>query len=392
MQLSYRIIFFLKNFCTGLLMPVMTLLILDRGISLSALAWVLGAYSVMAVIMEFPSGVFCDLYGRKKTFLLSEILMLISYFLFLMCRGAAGIVFALAVQGCGRAFSSGSLDALMIDQAGKENLAKVNGRMGVLESAGIAAGNILSGFLAGIGHQYSWNLTGILIGHGIVLGLTILKVNGPEVIREKTDGIGSKMKLLGQQTVNCARYALSTEAIRRLTVVLFFTGAVLFTVETYWQPGFRDKDGMPGEWMLGIAGCIGFIATSLGSLVVQKLLEKWSQDSQWWKILFAFQTAFAVLTVAFGWSSSWVRFLIHYVLIYLMLGAGNVAGNSLLARHTVNEYRAGILSWISLVFQLGGLLASLLCGMLIGCVGIKGVWFGTGIVLLVVLLAGKLLY
>lgn len=90
----FRTIFLLKSFSTGLMLPIMSLMIISRGAGTELLPLVIGVYSLTVILFEFPSGVFSDIFGRKKTFLISCSLMLLSLFLlivkhpmFLFCFG-----------------------------------------------------------------------------------------------------------------------------------------------------------------------------------------------------------------------------------------------------------------------------------------------------------------
>ena len=68
MNFSFGLILFLQNLSRGIFMPVTSLLLLSRGTQLSDIAWLMGLYSFTVICMEFPSGAFCDLFGRKGLF------------------------------------------------------------------------------------------------------------------------------------------------------------------------------------------------------------------------------------------------------------------------------------------------------------------------------------
>lgn len=111
----FRTIFLLKSLSTGLMLPIMSLMIISRGAGTELLPLVIGVYSLTVILFEFPSGVFSDIFGRKKTFLISCSLMLLSLFLLIVETSNVSILFlAFAIQGTGRAFSSGSLDLSLI--------------------------------------------------------------------------------------------------------------------------------------------------------------------------------------------------------------------------------------------------------------------------------------
>lgn len=54
-----QIAILLRNLATGILAPVLTLVLLANGASISTISLLLGAYSLTVILFEFPSGVFC---------------------------------------------------------------------------------------------------------------------------------------------------------------------------------------------------------------------------------------------------------------------------------------------------------------------------------------------
>ena len=97
----------------------------------------------------------------------------------------------IALNGVSRAFSSGSLDALIIDQAlqekGEGSLPDVTARLAILEETGLAVGCILGGFLSGIGDSYNVNilLRGMLTA--VTMGLCIFGIQEDRICGSKTE-------------------------------------------------------------------------------------------------------------------------------------------------------------------------------------------------------------
>ena len=115
----------LRNLALGVMAPVLSLTLLAHGATLGTLSLLMAVYSATVIVAEFPSGVFADLAGRKNAFLLSTALQMLSYGLLLSARSAPVLGLAMVANGLGRAFASGSIDALAIDQAGEGALARV---------------------------------------------------------------------------------------------------------------------------------------------------------------------------------------------------------------------------------------------------------------------------
>ena len=138
MRRSLQLIVFLKNFSAGVMAPVLSLALLAHGASIGTVSLMIGAYSLTVIAAEFPSGIFADVYGRKKAFLLAIALYFLSYGLMLPFRSAAVLFSAMVANGLGRAFSSGSLEALAIDEAGAGDgaLVRITSRFSIWKARG----------------------------------------------------------------------------------------------------------------------------------------------------------------------------------------------------------------------------------------------------------------
>lgn len=389
MRNAHRILFFLKSFSIGILMPVTSLILLSRGASLNNLTWIIGVCILTVVVMEFPSGVFCDLFGRKRTFLISCLFMLLSSCILLLFPNITGAVIGLLFQGLAQAFASGSLDALIIEQGiekdGEAALAKINGEFGVLESIGIASGSLFGGLLAGIGNQYSGNLICKIILYILITFLVIFCIR--ENSRKKTE----KNSSLQKQAAESISFTWHTPKLMILMILVFVTGIIMFTVETYWQPVFTTLPGSNGSWKLGVITCCGFACTALGSQFISKLLLKVDKnyEKRWWLILFSSKLIFSLFVILFAAKFSALTYVFAYSLIYFSLGSSSVAENSLLGKLVPDHLRASIMSLFSLFFQSGALISAGISSILVTTLEIHGLWILAGCIsVLVIVLLG----
>ncbi len=151
MKRSHILLFGANAFGTGLLAPVLSLVLLSHGATLENLSLCIGIFAVMVVVLELPSGIMADLIGRKRIYLLSACFMMANYILLMFSSHFLMLAAACAMQGIGRAFSSGSIEALEIETYLREqegrNLEKINSTMAVTDSVGLALGSITGGVL-----------------------------------------------------------------------------------------------------------------------------------------------------------------------------------------------------------------------------------------------------
>lgn len=378
----FRTIFLLKSLSTGLMLPIMSLMIISRGAGTELLPLVIGVYSLTVILFEFPSGVFSDIFGRKKTFLISCSLMLLSLFLLIMETSNVSILFlAFAIQGTGRAFSSGSLDALVLEKSllsgGDASTAKTSGELGFIESLGIAVGSIFAGFLGNIGTTCSANLFVMAL---LYLLITLLTVVGVKDTHIDSSGesflLFSEIKKFRRQMAGSLRFSVQSAPVRILLIQVFFTGTVLFSLETYWQPGLLRLMADRKLWIFGIVSFLGFCFTALASYLTPKLLLHISPNSKrpWWIFLFVIRLLFAAGTFLLGSILHPAFFVLAYLLIYFFHGGESTVENTLLSQNTPREMLAGIMSLFSLIFQLGVLAASAFTGAFLSNADIPIIW------------------
>lgn len=356
MNKPIQIIYFLKFFASGTIVPILSLMLLARGATIETISLIIGLYSVTVIAAEFPSGVFADLYGRKTSFLLSCVLYLISYSMFFFSRSAVILLIGMVVNGLSRAFSSGSIEALMIDHATEQccPLERVTARLAILESAGLAGGALVGGLLAEVGERFSINLGVNIILTVIILFLTVLFVH--ETPRIKAEHVATTHRqLFHKQVRESLSFAKLGGTVRILLIFFLLMGFALSAIEVYWQPALEAYQ--PVYWLFGAVSFGGFAFVIFGSWVAEKLLRKHPKAGV--GLLLLLKAPLGLGLILFSFVKSEYSLVGFYLGLYLLIGSSNVVESTLLNQIVPSSHRASILSLFSLVLQLGGVLASL---------------------------------
>ncbi len=382
MNKMLQAIFTLNHLSTGIMLPVLTLILLGKGANLQTLPLLLAVFSLTALLLELPSGILADMFGRKAVFLISCGFQLISFTLLVVTYSLVGLVSAIVFLGMGRAFSSGSLDAILIDQAmnkgGESCLPKVTSRLAVLEGTGLAAGSIAGGLAASVSGTYGSIIIIRLILTAIVTLLCLFFAVEPPR-RSKADE-AAQVPSLKAMVKQGGRLIIGHRELGLILLGVFFTGFFLFTLETYWQPAFTSIPHIAGNtWLLGVISFIGFFSVTAGNFIAHKLLS--SSKISWWNTFTVSRVIMAASLLFFAAVNGAAGFISLYAGIYLLLGAGNVPESSLINKYTPNDMRASMLSLNSLVSQLGGLCASLFSSILVTRLHFSGIWFTAGILI-----------
>jgi MFS family permease len=371
-----QIIIFINKFSLGIMVPILNLILLEKGADLETLPIIMALYAVTVLCFELPSGVFADLYGRKTVFLLSCGFQVLSLILLILSNNVIWLIFSIIFNGISRSFSSGSLDALVIDQAitvqGEECLPKITSRLAILDAIGLATGSIAGGIISYIGSTY---LTNIVLRIGLVIIVFILCLL---FIRETQQQRGREERIsLSKHLQNSKSLILSVPIFKYIFIGVFFTGFFIITLETYWQSAFlRVSTLADSSWVLGIITFIGYMAVASGSSLSLKALEKFRNHH--WRIYILSQLILCGSILILALQRSGLGFILGYAGIYLLLGLGDVVTNSLINKHTPNQTRASILSLNSFILQIGAMCASLFSSIMVSRLEIWGIWIVAG--------------
>lgn len=373
MLLSHKILFFLNSFSTGILTPVLTLVLCSHGASLSTVPVFLGIFAVTVMVLEVPSGVFADLKGRKNTFLMSHIFIWLSFFTIFMGNSPLFLAVANVFLGMGRAFGSGSMEALEIDQYieknGKTHLPEINSLLAKLDNFGLASGALLGGYLGYVDSDYSLNLISLLLAEAVLIFMAVFFVKEERTERKKTEqnlltGFSGMLKSIKASRILCA--------VCGMAAVL---GFLLAAVETYWQPSIKLYLPENLTWLLGIVNCSAYLGGSIGNTAGMKILSKTGNTLSAKKRLYAaFRILLCLVPVLMAFCRTWYIFAIVYALVYMVSGMAGLVENTLLHEAADSSFRASMMSLYSLLVRGGSIGTSLLCGILLQSGNLNLVW------------------
>ena len=151
----YLILLALRWLPSGMLLPVLTLLPLERGLTLSELGLAAAAQGLVVFLLELPTGGLSDALGRRPVMVAAGLISLGG--LALIYAADSFVVFALAfaVQGVYRALDSGPLESWYVDTVQATDpdadLAEGLSRGGTAAGIAIGGGALLAGGLVALG-------------------------------------------------------------------------------------------------------------------------------------------------------------------------------------------------------------------------------------------------
>lgn len=126
-----------------------------RGSSLSALSWIINAYTIMFAALLMPAGRIADLFGRKRIFISGIALFTLGSAVCVAAPSLATLIVARAVQGAGAALMIPTSLALMLPAFPPERRPLAIGAWGASNAVAAAVGPGLGGSLVEL---HNWRL------------------------------------------------------------------------------------------------------------------------------------------------------------------------------------------------------------------------------------------
>ncbi len=382
----YSLITLLNSYCRGILIPILSLMLLDKNISLSSLSIVLGTYALTAVILELPTGIAADIMGRKKVFCLSLIISEISFSIILFGHGILILCLAMVFYGLSRSLASGSFDALFIDwyidTYGKEKLSKITARLSVLDALGLSLGAITGGLFPVWSKHLLPELGAYDLNIIIKILLTLALIFISIIFISETDSFQKTERIsIRKHIENSSSIVFKNKTLIYIFISVFSTGYFLSALETYYQPHFKALlSGSNMIWLLGIMAFLYLAAGMLGSIFSERIIDRYKYDNKKLYMLLRLLLSFSLILLSFQIKIP--SFIALYTITYLLFGMANIPEGIIINLEIPNEIRASVLSVYSLTLQAGALTGSFVNSIIINFIPIPALWLISAVIIL----------
>ena len=345
-------------FPVGLIIGLITLLMLERGLSLSQVAFAIAAQGIVLLVLELPTGGLADALGRRPVLIIAGIIAIVAAVIFVLAPSFPIFVLAWALQGIFRALDSGPLEAWYVDAAHAEDahapVERVLALAGTVLGLAIAVGALGSGGLVAWAPVPGWSplLLPFLVAIGInvvhlVLTIVLVRENRPVVAGSRwRRAVGSAREV--PRTVAAGVGLLRTAPVLRSVVLVeVFWSVAMIAFETFNQVRLAELVG--GEERAGaIIGPVSAVSWGLFAVgaALAGLASRWIGVA--WTALLArvLNGAFVVLM---GLAAGPVGLITAFLAAYTLHGTAGPMHNTLLHRQAGPANRATVLSINSMV-------------------------------------------
>jgi MFS family permease len=355
---------------TGFLIPVMTLVPLSRGLTLTEIGVVFGAVGIVVLVLELPTGGLSDSLGRRPVLIAASVLSIVSVGLFTIADSFGLFVAASVILGIFRALDSGPLEAWYVDHTlhadPEASIERGLGHGSSILGVAIASGALISGGLVAL-HPIA-SIDPLTLPLLVALAFSVVNLGAILILMSEAPrardprAVARSIRAVPGVVREGLGLLRGSRVLAALVAVELFWGFSMVTFETFFP--IRLSGLVGGEdaaaAIMGPVGSAAWLAAAGGGSGVL-LLSRRLGVARSAALLRIIQGA----TIVFmGLLTGVAGVVVAYLACYVAHGASNPLHTTLLHRQVDSAHRTTVLSMNSMVsmpaFSLGGVLLAAL--------------------------------
>lgn len=356
----YLILLGLRWLPVGLLIPVVMLLMLERGLTLSQIGLAAAIQGLVVLALELPTGGLSDSLGRRPVMLAGAVLHLVSLGLVLVADSFAVLALVFAVEGIYRALDSGPLQSWYVDAVLAEDpQAELTG--GLSAGATVAGLAIAAGALAAGGLVALDPLSGVDALALPVAAALVIQLGGTAAIA----GLATEPRAARGWAATAAsvrqvpaviggglRLLRGSRVLAALIAVELCWGFGMVTFETLMPVRLAEVAGGPehAATTMGPAAAAAWAASAAGAALIP-LVARRLGVAPTAAVLRVLQGGFVV---GMGLLAGPAGLVTAYLATYAVHGASAPLHHTLLHRQVTRAHRTTVLSMNSMAMQAAG--------------------------------------
>jgi MFS family permease len=361
---TYLTLLLFNTLAASLIWGINTLFLLDAGLN-NLEAFAANAFFTAGfVLFEIPTGVTADMQGRRTSYLLGVLTLIIATLLYLFMWYVRAPFWAWALAsmflGLGFTFISGAFEAWLADaleSAGfKEKLESVLANGEIVQGAAMLVGSVAGGAIAQVTNLgVPYVVRACLLVVNLICALMLMHDLGFKP--EKGKHLTEELKSILRASIT---YGLSNRPVRWIMFAAPFTGGVTIYAFYAMQPYLLELYGSNKAYgVAGLAAAIVAGAQIAGGLLVPYVLKVFKRRTS--VLIVCEVISVAVLAVIGFVPNFWVA-VILLVLWGLMFSAVTPIRQGYLNALIPSQQRATVLSFDSVFGSTGGVVIQPILG------------------------------
>lgn len=372
---TFLILSFLIMFSASFSFATYIPFLVERGMDLWQINVINCFFMATIILMEMPTGSFADKFGRHRSITISCFISAAATLTYFLADCLWLFVIAEIIAGLGKTFSSGALEAWVVDSLKAEGLMDQKEKLFRQEtffcSAGIIVGVLTGSYIGDYNLAWPWLASAAM---SFMVGIYSLRLK--ENYHDPTLNV-IKPSLIGQIKI-AWRHGFASRKIINFMILGAILALAIQALNMQWTIVFQKDYHLETKYLgwifIGIA-----LADTCGSSLskyCRRLIKNESQSLALTQIFTALMII--VLTQISGLTATLSFFFLHE----MSRGAFKPLKQSYFNDQLLSETRATLISLDSMINKIGSVIGLLISGYLANTYSINTAWLVSGIFLL----------
>ncbi|HEX6947335.1 MAG TPA: MFS transporter [Acidimicrobiia bacterium] len=366
---TYLVLTSLQTLAASFIWGVNTLFLLDAGLSLTEAFVANAAFTAGMVIFEVPTGVVADTMGRRTSFILGAVTLLISTLAYLgLWQIQGGIILWILVSaliGLGFTFFTGATEAWLVDALDatgfKGGVDRVFGKGQIVMGAAMLVGTVSGGFLGQVNMALPYLFrSGALVA---VIITAFLMMRDIGFTPERNGSVAHEVRTVLKASIE---HGIKNPPVRLFMLAALFADGIFIWVFYAFQPYLLELIGDPSVvYVAGIAAATFAVSSMVGGSSVGFFAKRFQRRTSVLLLNIVIAGTGLILVGAADLlptpSGFWVA-VVLLVLVSMFSAVATPMRQAYLNAVIPSKQRATVLSFASLMGSAGGVVAQPVLG------------------------------
>lgn len=330
-------------------------------------------------IFEVPTGAFADIFGRKRSLLLGNLILSVAFFVYFLSDRMLFFIIAELIAALAFTFRSGALSAWVVDtmavQGYKGRVDFVFSQANIYSKVALILGGLIGAYLGNISLRIPWFVGGVFSLLSFFLALFLMEEPFGRVGKVAIPG---GLKRMRQVVNDSIFYGLKNKTVLWLVISSIVTFFSFQALNMFWAPRFEELVG----GRIYILGWI-WVAFSLAMLLGSYISKRYTEKSKNFTPLMAFMVLVLALPIFIA-AYSQIFYLVAGMFMVYEVGRGidKPMKQAYLNRYIPSDKRATVLSFDSMMGRLGAAVGLIVMGWVVKHTSIQISWLLSALLML----------
>jgi MFS family permease len=367
-----------QSISIGFVLSTYVTFLTSRGLNLLEVNMVNFFFFTTLFIMEIPTGAFADVFGRKKSVILSDVLLGLGTLIYAQSNTFFDFAIAEIVSAFGATFATGAFQAWVVDsmkhRGFEGNFGKIFSTSAKIRTLACVVGAVIGSYAADYNDRLPWIVSGVSHGLTAILAIFLMKEEYFTPVKFSFSNGWNSIK----ETVRTSfAYARHNKVVRFVLVIGIINICSVQPINMYWQPYFKEYLG--SQKALGILWAAMMFGVFLGQHYAMLLFKLIKNEKRCLVVCQVAAGLGMIITVLVPFPIGLVTFFLHEI----PRGMCWPIKDMFLHDNIPSKERATITSFESISPHVGGMIGLLGSGIVANQFGIMPTWIVSGVILIV---------